>query len=72
MASEFNVNVVIHVKSQATELFWGTDESYNLTVTNDQNIINVDIIGATMYGARHGLETLSQLLTHYQSKSTNR
>ena len=41
-----------------------TDESYNLYVSNERNKIEVFIHAATFFGARHALETLSQLIAY--------
>ncbi|XP_028129769.2 probable beta-hexosaminidase fdl isoform X2 [Diabrotica virgifera virgifera] len=39
-----------------------TDESYTLSVTKSNSNITVNISSTTYFGARHGLETLSQLI----------
>ena len=39
-----------------------TNESYNLTVIHKGGVITVDVTAVTFFGARHGLETLSQLI----------
>lgn len=40
------------------------DESYELQVTTTINEVSVSIHGKTIFGVRHGLETLSQLITY--------
>ncbi len=42
-----------------------TDESYELTVTNGKK---VEINAPTYFGARHGLETLSQMIAYDDMK----
>ncbi|OXA43476.1 Chitooligosaccharidolytic beta-N-acetylglucosaminidase [Folsomia candida] len=44
----------------------GTDESYTLalTVSADGKTVTADISAVTFFGARHGLETLSQLIAY--------
>lgn len=50
-----------------------TDESYKLMITKtDNNVINVVITAITFFGARHGLETLSQLIWWDDSKQLYR
>jgi len=43
---------------------WLTDEGYSLEVQTRGNQVTVVIQAETLYGARHGLETLSQLMTY--------
>lgn len=38
------------------------DESYSLSMTTDDTALFVNLTAPTYYGARHGLETASQLL----------
>jgi hexosaminidase len=40
-----------------------TDESYELSISDPENI-EVNITAKSFYGARHGLETLSQLIVY--------
>ncbi|XP_069688074.1 chitooligosaccharidolytic beta-N-acetylglucosaminidase isoform X2 [Periplaneta americana] len=60
--TEVNVNIV--TRSQDLSLDWSTDETYTLDVVSNSrvNSVTVDIRAETVYGARHGLETLSQLV----------
>ncbi|XP_044269002.1 chitooligosaccharidolytic beta-N-acetylglucosaminidase [Tribolium madens] len=59
------VAVTFTVKSDDTTLNWGTNESYNIGITSTGNQNIVQISAATIFGARHGLETLSQLIDVY-------
>lgn len=62
---------MVRIKVSQTDLglTLKTDESYSLAVVlkpseaaRDQ--VEVDIVSKTFFGARHGLETLSQLITY--------
>ncbi|KAL3277235.1 hypothetical protein HHI36_012586 [Cryptolaemus montrouzieri] len=56
-----NIYISIQEKSDIVKLELGTDESYKLSVQVGKNI-NVTIISSNYFGARHGLESLSQLI----------
>eukprot|EP00750_Incisomonas_marina_P025612 INCI5592.1.p1 GENE.INCI5592.1~~INCI5592.1.p1 ORF type:complete len:790 (+),score=130.02 INCI5592.1:122-2371(+) len=61
VASEITVPVNITVvNASCSALLLDTDESYSLEVVSPGT--HVDIVAATCYGARHALETLSQLV----------
>ena len=58
------VKIDVTVDDEFTDLTLATDESYNLTVMRESATITRVVINAVTYqGARHGLETLSQLIT---------
>ncbi|XP_059617121.1 chitooligosaccharidolytic beta-N-acetylglucosaminidase [Phlebotomus argentipes] len=63
LPSETEVIVRIFITSPDTTLSWDTVESYSLDISTLGTKVSVDIAAATVYGARHGLETLSQLIT---------
>uniref|UniRef100_A0A1B0CCX8 beta-N-acetylhexosaminidase n=2 Tax=Lutzomyia longipalpis TaxID=7200 RepID=A0A1B0CCX8_LUTLO len=63
LPSETEVLVRIFITSPDTTLSWETVESYSLDISTLGTKVSVDISAATIYGARHGLETLSQLIT---------
>ncbi|KAG0725328.1 Chitooligosaccharidolytic beta-N-acetylglucosaminidase [Chionoecetes opilio] len=44
-----------------------TDESYDLTVTTKHDVTSVIIIAKTYFGARHAMETLSQLVDYHET-----
>ncbi|XP_055845206.1 chitooligosaccharidolytic beta-N-acetylglucosaminidase-like [Episyrphus balteatus] len=46
------------------KLTYDTDESYVLNISEDKTQILVEISARTYFGARHGLETLSQLIVY--------
>lgn len=58
------VQIKITLKSQETKLTLSTSEAYELQITTQKNIVSVNINADTFYGARHALETLSQLISY--------
>lgn len=52
------------VKNENIKLTMDTDESYKLVVNWVSSRVDVTITAETYYGARHGLETLSQLIQY--------
>ncbi|XP_072947193.1 chitooligosaccharidolytic beta-N-acetylglucosaminidase isoform X2 [Epargyreus clarus] len=56
------VVVYITVKTANTDLTWDTDEQYMLDVQTKDGSVAVHIVAETVYGARHGLETFTQLV----------
>ncbi|ODM99196.1 Chitooligosaccharidolytic beta-N-acetylglucosaminidase [Orchesella cincta] len=60
--------ITLTAQNTDTRISLGTDESYNLTISafygSGGTQVNVDIVGATYFGVRHGLETLGQLIAH--------
>lgn len=59
--NEFIVKIIVSLHNH-TMLRLNTDESYNLTVRPSEKDLIATIRAKTFYGARHGLETLSQLI----------
>ncbi|MPC14659.1 Chitooligosaccharidolytic beta-N-acetylglucosaminidase [Portunus trituberculatus] len=57
----------VTVASNDTILTLDTDESYDLTVTIGTDLISVIVIAPTYFGARHALETLSQLVEYHET-----
>ncbi|XP_018567236.1 probable beta-hexosaminidase fdl [Anoplophora glabripennis] len=55
-------NTYINVSKDENKLKISTDESYRLIVTKLEDNIEVKILASSYFGARHGLETLSQLI----------
>jgi len=64
MAERQNFDVEITVTGQETQLRLETDESYDLAVQTIGDTTTATIIAAEYYGARHALETLSQLIAY--------
>jgi len=62
LAERQNFDVEITVTGQETQLGLETDESYDLAVQTVGDTTTATIIAGTYYGARHALETLSQLV----------
>lgn len=54
--------VRININSASLKLNHETIESYQLNITSSTNRVMVKIYAETAFGARHGLETLSQLM----------
>ncbi|KAF5297041.1 hypothetical protein FQA39_LY12255 [Lamprigera yunnana] len=46
-------------------LNWSTNESYRLDVLSKGNQMSIKIVAENMFGIRHGLETLTQLVASY-------
>lgn len=60
----FTVNLYIE-QPEVISLYEGTDESYSLTVEQtDDGKLTANIRGVTYFGARHGLETLGQMVIY--------
>lgn len=55
--------IKINVESDSLSLNSHTNESYQLKVTSSDKTVIAQILAETVFGARHGLETLSQLMT---------
>lgn len=58
------VEVQIAISSQETKLGLNVSEAYKLKIESSKNKVTVHISGDTFFGARHGLETLSQLISY--------
>ncbi|CAG0920496.1 unnamed protein product [Notodromas monacha] len=58
------VQITLAVNSAIVHLGLGVDESYSLSVSRQGDRVRVKIDAATVYGARHGLETLSQVMDY--------
>ena len=57
---QFNIEVTI--TSEAVQLVTDMDESYTLAVETKSSVTSVYIVAPTFFGARHAMETLSQLM----------
>ncbi|KAL5274875.1 hypothetical protein ACFFRR_001113 [Megaselia abdita] len=53
----------LSINSNSLELNWHTNESYVLLIRGSDNNIFIDVKSETVFGARHALETLSNLIT---------
>ena len=56
------VNIEVSLQSQTTGLDINTPERYTLRVARPEDVVQVTIEASNYYGARHGLETLFQLV----------
>lgn len=62
------LSIIFNVNSSSVVLDWNTDEGYVLDVKSaDSKNILAEIDAETIYGARHALETLSQLISSLPS-----
>nr|CAD7193750.1 unnamed protein product [Timema douglasi] len=66
------VNVQLDTSSSDLKLNWDTDESYSLSLTTRGSQVTVQIQATTVFGARHGLETLSQLVAGFTRRGSSR
>lgn len=57
-----NIRLVVQGKSDEVHLGLHSDEKYNLTMKAVKRSLEVKISAETYFGARHGLQTLSQLM----------
>lgn len=63
------VLVRINVKQESVKLTLETDEGYNLKVNWLNGNVDVTITAETCFGARHALETLSQLIQYDDNRN---
>ncbi|CAG0879770.1 unnamed protein product [Darwinula stevensoni] len=63
-ALENRVEIRIRFESSSLALDRLTDESYVLSITRYETVTRVQILSQTFFGARHALETLSQLIAY--------
>ncbi|KAF7989910.1 hypothetical protein HCN44_008584 [Aphidius gifuensis] len=58
-----NYSIIINIKveNNCHDLNWNTREDYNLEISTKDTKVRIFINSQTIYGARHALETLSQL-----------
>uniref|UniRef100_A0A0N7ZD94 beta-N-acetylhexosaminidase n=1 Tax=Scylla olivacea TaxID=85551 RepID=A0A0N7ZD94_SCYOL len=68
-AENHNFNIDITVTSPEDQLTLDTDESYTLVVQTARSETTATIVATTYYGARHGLESLSQLIAFDDSNN---
>ncbi|XP_021693811.1 chitooligosaccharidolytic beta-N-acetylglucosaminidase [Aedes aegypti] len=61
LTTNTRIYFTIKVETTETSLTWSTDESYDLFVDDHDGLLEVSIVAGTVFGARHALETVSQL-----------
>ncbi|TRY71719.1 hypothetical protein TCAL_00287 [Tigriopus californicus] len=69
----FQVEITILVENPQESLTLRTDESYSLSIISDDlnsKKLSVGIRASTYFGARHAMETLSQLISWNNQKNT--
>ncbi|XP_070509770.1 chitooligosaccharidolytic beta-N-acetylglucosaminidase-like [Chironomus tepperi] len=59
-----DMNIDIKAESEDMELNYDVYEGYDLTIISNANEINVKITSKNFFGARHALETLSQVIVY--------
>lgn len=71
-ALQRKVDVIIRLPATTTEtkLSLSTDESYTLKIASDESTIYIKIEATTFFGARHALETASQLTAFRESHNS--
>jgi len=66
--SDSKIQISVAVSDEDVSLVHGTDESYKLEISksakNPGDHIDVRVTAKTYFGARHGLETLSQMIAY--------
>ncbi|CAL4115874.1 unnamed protein product [Meganyctiphanes norvegica] len=65
-----SLEIHIIVTEESMTLDYNTDESYDLNVVHDGSITSATITAPTFFGARHGLESLSQLIDYDEEKDS--
>merc|ERR1712121_540031 len=64
IAERQNFEIEVTVTGPETQLSIDTDESYDLTLLTQGDTTTVTIIASTYYGARHAMESLSQMIAY--------
>ena len=66
----YQVNVRVNVSSDESIPTMATDESYTLSIESQPTAASVAIVAKSFFGARHALETLSQLIAWDETASS--
>jgi len=64
------VSITISLQTEVTKLTLDTDESYSLEIFENTEGINVYIQATTFFGARHAMETVSQLTAYSEVQNS--
>lgn len=67
---EFDVDVTVNVQSSNTNLTMETNEEYNLQAFEDDGSVKINISSESIFGGRHGLETLIQMIFYDDFSNT--
>lgn len=59
---EYSLYVQLNVEADSMDLNMDTDEQYQLELSSTDDVIIASITSYNYFGARHALETLSQLI----------
>ncbi|XP_052127097.1 chitooligosaccharidolytic beta-N-acetylglucosaminidase [Frankliniella occidentalis] len=71
VAGDHGLAVVINATGADLGLDWDTDESYRLDVSSKGGTVRATVHAATVWGARHGVQTLGQLVTAIAMPATS-
>lgn len=64
------VQVQVTVDDPEERLTLETSEGYRIDIETQGNVVTAEVRGDTFFGARHGLETLSQLIAYDEQRDT--
>lgn len=65
-----NAFVQVVVDDPEERLTLETSEGYRIDIETQGNVVTAEVRGDTFFGARHGLETLSQLIAYDEQRDT--
>lgn len=66
-AMKRKIDVQVFLQNNGEKLTLATDESYELSIKTTSSVIQVEIRANNFFGARHGLETVSQLSAYHST-----
>ena len=64
------IPVQVVVDDPEERLTLETSEGYRIDIETQGNVVTAEVRGDTFFGARHGLETLSQLIAYDEQRDT--
>lgn len=67
---EYDVVIDMNIHSDNINLTMETDESYNLQASEDGGGVRISISAESIFGARHGIETLIQMIFYDEFSNT--
>jgi len=69
--STTEIRVTLEVLSGDGSFTTSTDESYSIEIlSTNSETVNIKVVGKTFFGLRHGLETLSQMISYDPASDT--
>lgn len=66
-AQKRSLLITVNLETEENQLTLSTDESYDLEIKTTDTSIDATISATTFFGARHGLETISQLTAYSEA-----